>query len=86
MGGAEVKPEQVQWGYSDNEYYLNIDLIILIQAHMRGKVQRLRYERRRDESRKMNTRFLRQDLFETVNKRPLVNFCLLFDGNEGELA
>ena len=53
---------------------------------MRGKLQRLRYKERRNESRKKNTRFLIQDLFETINKRQLVDFYLLFDGNEGELA
>ena len=68
------------------EYYPNIDFIILIQAHMRGKLQRMRYKERRNESRKKNTRFLIQDLFETINKRQLVDFYLLFDGNEGELA
>ena len=61
------------------EYYLKEDFIKLIQAHWRGKMQRKRYLKRRNESRKKNTRFLIQDLYETINKREVVEFALLFD-------
>ena len=66
--------------------YQNYDHIKLIQAHWRGKLQRMRYIKRRNESRKKNTRFLIQDLYETINKRQVVDFYLLFDANECELA
>ena len=61
------------------EFYPNEDFIKLIQAHWRGKIQRMHYLERRNASRKKNTRFLIQDLYETVNKREVVEFALLFD-------
>ena len=63
----------------------NINFIKLIQAHWKGKLQRMRYMRQRDAHRRKNTHFLTQDQYETLSKLRLVDLYLLFDANEAEL-
>ena len=70
----------------DDYLHSNLAWIIKIQANWRGKVQRMRYYKRRDERRKKSTHFLTQDQLETVSHRRVIQLHILFDMNEAELT
>ena len=70
----------------EDQFYANIDWIIKIQAHWRGKIMRMKYQKRREEGRKKSAHFLIQDQMETISKRRVIELHLLFDANEAELA
>ena len=71
--------------YGPTGYESSLAWIIMIQANWRGKVQRMRYKKRREERRKKSTHFLTQDQLETINKRRTIELRILFDTNEYEL-
>ena len=70
----------------DNVLHQNMDWIVKIQAHWRGKVRRMRYQKIRDEHRKKSTTFLIGDTMETVSRRRVIELRLLFEMNSTEVS
>ena len=88
---ADIKKENTatiggNTSYQFDDYMQsNIDWVVKIQANWRGKVQRMRYHRKREEDRKKSAHFLISDQLETVSKRRIIQLHILYDANEAEL-
>ena len=78
-GGANTTYEYGEYGG------VNSDWIIKIQANWRSKLQRIKYQQIRDQSRKNSKQFLIGDTMETVTKRRVIQIDLLRYSNQAEL-
>ena len=86
-----AKIDNVQSGGSNTTYEygeyggVNSNWIIKIQATWRSKLQRMKYLKTREESRKNSKQFLIGDTMETVSKREVIMIDLLRYSSEAEL-